>query len=372
MTKAFASIGTQIQRGSGDYNTVYTTVAEVRNVELTGRSAEAIDVTNMDTPSGAREFIAGLIDSGEIFFDANYLPGDPSQDILETDFAAGQTSPWRIVLPGNYGVILFDAFSSLSDFAFLIRKAAFRKVRLKITGPVLPFLNADPSPSIAQVAFNQYLELGSPQVTLPAPSKPGNLLIVMCLIRPPFAPPKISDDAQNGWTPVLVTGDAGDANVPAQGCWWGFHGKYAQPDTIHFTFDGLNITNNFNFDAYVIEVNWPHQPLIEVAEGVTNVLDKHPVVSLATVDRLALNLTLAQFSATRWNMYLFEMKFRAARLALGLFNVIPGSPTWWETGPPPMGWEGPPWGDPPSPWSDAFPSADKSWSAVMSFADGIA
>lgn len=355
MSKAFASIGTQIQRGSGDYNTIFTTVAEVRNIELSGRRAEPIDVTNMDTPSGAREFIAGMIDSGEIFFDCNYVPGDPSQDILETDFAAGQTSPWRIVLPGNYGIITFDAFISLSDFAFLIRKAAFRKVRLKITGPVDSFLNSDPAPSIAQVAFNQYLELGDPSVTLPAPSKPGNLLVAMALIRTPLSPPVITDDAQNGWNTIKATGNNGDATVPVQGAWWAFHNKYAPRNTAHFTFppDALNLFTNLNFDGYLIEVNWPHQPLINEFSGETvNLGDQ----AHGSIDHVDLDLTLEP--STVWNMYMLEMKFRASRLLLGLFNVKVGSGTWW------------PMSGAPSPWTDLFPTADKSWSAVLSYQDG--
>lgn len=355
MTKAFSSIGTQIQRGSGDYNTVYTTVAEVRNIELTGRRAEAVEVTNMDTPSGAREFIAGLIDSGEIFFDCNYLPGDPSQDILETDFSAGQTSPWRIVLPGNYGVITFDAFISLSDFAFLIRKAAFRKVRLKITGPVDSFLNSDPSPSIAQVAFKQYVELGTPDVTLPAPSKPGNLLIAMGLIRTPHSAPIITDDAQNGWNTVKSTGSATDGTIPAQGCWWAFHNRYALPNTVHFTFE--EGTLNDNFDGYVVEVNWPHQPLIDQFSGTPDA-DNERISG--EIDHVELAFTMVGLDP--WNMYLFEMKFRAARLLLAFFNSIVGAGNWWvDSG-----------NAPPSPWSDLFPAASKSWSVVLSFADGIA
>lgn len=64
------------------YNgSTYDAVAEVTNISMPGYSRDAIDVTNQDSANSFREFIAGLMDAGEVSIDYNYIPA-AAEDVL--------------------------------------------------------------------------------------------------------------------------------------------------------------------------------------------------------------------------------------------------------------------------------------------------
>lgn len=365
-SQAFSAFGTLIQRADEFGN--FVTVAEAKSIAIVNSRADAIDVTNFDTPTALREYIAGLADGGEIHFDCNFIPGAPSQELLEQDFSNGTSSPWRLILPANFGRAEFGAIVISRDFDLPIDKAATRKIKLKVSGEFKTFWQANPAASVVQSAFKQYLELGTPQVSLSAAPKEGNLLIAMCLLRTPEGAPAISDTSDNTWFPLSDTGNDSDATVPVQGMWWSIHnGRGLAGLTVNFSFDpALNLFTNLNFDGYVLEIDWDRPPLTEFAQATTDPAQSHPIASL-TVDDVTLSLTMPGFVSTTWSMGLLALVWKERKFIIALFNVIVGAGTWWETGSPPMGWDGPPWGDPPSGWTDLFPLASKSWSAVMSY-----
>jgi predicted secreted protein len=134
MSKAFAPRGTQLQHGDAATPPNYTTVAEVTKIDITGSKADLPDVTNMDSPTAYREFLATLLDAGEINFECNFVPGSAPQKVLESDFDGQVNAPYKIVLPNALGEASFDAFVSSRDFALPIDKQGTRTVKLKITG----------------------------------------------------------------------------------------------------------------------------------------------------------------------------------------------------------------------------------------------
>lgn len=91
MASVKLGLGTLLKRAS-------TTIPECVNIAI-NPARDSIDVTNHDSTAPAREFIAGLLDGGEVTFEGNFLPGTANQKLLTTDLlgAAGTVSTWHIV-----------------------------------------------------------------------------------------------------------------------------------------------------------------------------------------------------------------------------------------------------------------------------------
>lgn len=134
-SQAFAGQGTQLQLGDGASPTEsFSTVAEVTKVSRGGSKMDLVDTTNMDSVGAYREKLATLLDGGEISFDANYIPGDVTQQALQAQFDGRTRSNWKIVLPGARGTFSFVAYSISADFDLSVDKAATFSGKLSITG----------------------------------------------------------------------------------------------------------------------------------------------------------------------------------------------------------------------------------------------
>lgn len=86
MTEATIGYNTRIRIGRGAGPT-WTTLAGVRDIEWPKTEADEHEVTAMDSPGRRKEFISGLIDSGEISIPLWWVPGSTT-DVLLTDIAA--------------------------------------------------------------------------------------------------------------------------------------------------------------------------------------------------------------------------------------------------------------------------------------------
>lgn len=74
MTSAIGAYGTLLKIGDGGGPETFTTVAEVVNISAPSLALDTIDVTNHSSTAAWREFVAGLLDAGEVTFDINYIP----------------------------------------------------------------------------------------------------------------------------------------------------------------------------------------------------------------------------------------------------------------------------------------------------------
>jgi predicted secreted protein len=141
MSKAFAGLGTKLQRGDGAGPEVFTTIAEMTKVQGTGSKADVIDVTNMDSPSAYREKLVTLLDAGEIAFDGNLIADDATQENVQADFDGRVLHNWKVVLPDDPATSLprghwdFAAYVTSLDFDNQHDKQSTISGKLTITGP---------------------------------------------------------------------------------------------------------------------------------------------------------------------------------------------------------------------------------------------
>ncbi len=96
MTEARLGYGTLLQRYTG---ATWVTVAEQVSLSGPGLSSDDVEVTNHDSTGGSKEYIPALMDTGEVSFDGNFIPGNASQMQLLTDQKSRTVADWRIVLP---------------------------------------------------------------------------------------------------------------------------------------------------------------------------------------------------------------------------------------------------------------------------------
>lgn len=123
-TAATVAYGMSIKKGAG------TNVAEITNMDGPNVDRDMIEVTNMQSPSQAKEFIAGLIDAGEVTLSVNYLPQNATHKLLLTDLVAANQAA------ATYTITLTDSGSSTISASFLVKS-------FKLKGAVADKMAAD-------------------------------------------------------------------------------------------------------------------------------------------------------------------------------------------------------------------------------------
>jgi predicted secreted protein len=140
-SKAFAPIGSVLSVGSGSPLS-FTAIAEIQTIQRTGSKSDLVDVTNMQSIDGYREYLATLRDAGDVSFSGNYIPNDATQQLLQTLFDGATLSDWEIVLPPDatqgfetsLGTWSFSAYVQSNDYDLPHDKEGKISGKLKITG----------------------------------------------------------------------------------------------------------------------------------------------------------------------------------------------------------------------------------------------
>jgi len=86
----------------------FVDIAEVINITPGEAVADRVDATHMQSPGRRREYISGLIDSGEATFELNWIPGSATDVLLRGLFTSGDTVDHRITFP-NGVTLVFEA-----------------------------------------------------------------------------------------------------------------------------------------------------------------------------------------------------------------------------------------------------------------------
>lgn len=119
MTDAIAAFGTLLKIGDGGSPESFTTIAEVTTIGGPSLGLDTIDATNHDSTAGWEEVIGGILRSGEVTFDINYIPTDATHDAstgLIADMVARTKRNFELVFP--------DTGSTTWSFTGLVSKFA--------------------------------------------------------------------------------------------------------------------------------------------------------------------------------------------------------------------------------------------------------
>lgn len=111
-SNAMRTQGSQLKRGDSGSPEVFTAIPEIRSFDGPGGTANDIDVTSLD--STAKEFLVGLLNLGNLTFEANYVPTSSQQIGLRNDQVSGVLR--------NYKLIFTDAGPSTFTFAARVKE----------------------------------------------------------------------------------------------------------------------------------------------------------------------------------------------------------------------------------------------------------
>jgi hypothetical protein len=136
-TNAIAAFGTLIKLGNGTGTAEsFTTIAEVGDIDGPADSVDTIEVTSHSSPQARKEFIASLIDSGEISFPMWFVPTDSTQD-AETGLQYYKNerlaANFQMVFPDDTQVA-FSALVTKFGMKAPVSGVLSADVTLKITG----------------------------------------------------------------------------------------------------------------------------------------------------------------------------------------------------------------------------------------------
>lgn len=97
--------GALLAKGDGNSPQNFISVLGIKGITGPNMTRDTIDTTDM-SGDGWRTFVGGLVDAGEVSFDANFLPTDDTQNQEPGGFMAefdkgscDSVGDWRIVLP---------------------------------------------------------------------------------------------------------------------------------------------------------------------------------------------------------------------------------------------------------------------------------
>lgn len=95
--------GAQVSMFNDIATPVLTELAKVFNMTLPNPQTEDVQVTHYKSPNREHEYIAGLIENGEIQIEMNYVAGSPTDLLISAAKAAGTVRNMEIVVPTTVG-----------------------------------------------------------------------------------------------------------------------------------------------------------------------------------------------------------------------------------------------------------------------------
>lgn len=129
-TGAMAGYGVLLKIGDGGGTEVFTTIAEVRDIEGPELELEAKEVTSHDS-AGWREYIGTLLTGGEVSFDLNFIPTHATHS-----YSSGLVKDMVNRNRRNFKLVFPDVGATTWTFAALV-------VGVKPSGPVEDELSAE-------------------------------------------------------------------------------------------------------------------------------------------------------------------------------------------------------------------------------------
>jgi len=124
-TAAKKGYGTTLAKGG-------TSVGEIRSLTYTGMKADSIEVTTFASADNCKEFIAGMVDGGEIKAEVNLLAATTT--LITTDMLAGTVATWTVTWGGSVGSVAASMFVTGFEPSATPTGESKASITLKITG----------------------------------------------------------------------------------------------------------------------------------------------------------------------------------------------------------------------------------------------
>ena len=128
-------LGVLFKVGDGASPEVFTAVANVVNINISGRSVEEVDFTHLASDNAFREFRAGFKDPGEISMTCHYNPGNATLNGvagLEYKLNTGDLFNFQIDMSGVGGI------PNATDFDYILAGTGY------VSGGDYTFSGEDP------------------------------------------------------------------------------------------------------------------------------------------------------------------------------------------------------------------------------------
>jgi predicted secreted protein len=124
---------------SGDSPTSFISLGEINSITPPSAQVDQVDVTHMQSAGRRREFIDGLIDSGECSFEMNYIPGSAGDtelnEILDLGVGVDRRRMCRITYPNSVTHTFLGSLQTYEPSVPLDDKM-MATVTLKVSGVV--------------------------------------------------------------------------------------------------------------------------------------------------------------------------------------------------------------------------------------------
>jgi len=113
-TGALAAYGVLLKIGDGATSEVFTTIAEVKDIDGPELELEAKEVTSHDS-GGWREYIGTLLTGGEVSFDLNFIPTNATHS-----YSSGLIDDMVSRTRRNFKLVFSDTGATTWQFAALV------------------------------------------------------------------------------------------------------------------------------------------------------------------------------------------------------------------------------------------------------------
>ena len=110
----------------------------VFEISAPSEEADDVEITHFKSPARRREYIRGLIETGEIEVQMNYVPGSATDTLCRAALAAGDNRAFELVLPDEAGdpawEITGTAYAKSYERAIPLEDKLSATLTLKVTG----------------------------------------------------------------------------------------------------------------------------------------------------------------------------------------------------------------------------------------------
>jgi hypothetical protein len=137
MTTAISSFGTLLKMGDAASPEVFTTIANLGDIDGAELSSNMEDVTGHDSSGGYEEVIPeGVLNTGEIGFEINWVPGGSTHGA-----SSGLVADWKNKTKRNYQLVhpnsstwAFSGYVAKFQSKAPVRGVLRADVSIKLTG----------------------------------------------------------------------------------------------------------------------------------------------------------------------------------------------------------------------------------------------